>query len=284
MKYPGYLLNPGDLFQVKSDRVMYATGQPKDNPAKVKAEKQVAEEELADAEAEAEAAGKAREEAMQAMVESDEGVPDDDRDPREVLKELQVQARSILADSRADVGGKRKQDLRAFTRTIRRILSQSKKGDAIHSASLETQFTELQERLRIRQENKERKSASLPDGSQKAGETNAEAESRPSEVLEEEDDNTVTILSSSEVSELYTAIKSMNENPIDDSKPYATPWMPRDYMSAFAFIPRFLEVNHNICAAVYLRHPVAKPGMVEVPSPFSEDTSSIAFSWYLRRR
>lgn len=283
MKYPGYLLNPGDLFQVKSDRVMYATGQPKDNPAKVKAEKQVAEEGLAEAEAEAEAAEKAREEAMQSMAESDEAVPDEDRDPRQVLKELQGQARSILADSRADVGAKRKQDLRAFARTIRRILSWSRKGDEIHSASLETQFAEIQEQLRIRQENKERQSVSQADGSQKAGEANAEAGSMPSKVLEEED-TTVTILSSSEVSELYTAIKSMNENPVDDSKPYATPWMPRDYMSAFAFIPRFLEVNHNICAAVYLRHPVAKPGSAEVPSPFSEDTSTIAFSWYLRRR
>ena len=30
MKYPGYLLNPGDLFQVDPERVLYATGAPKD--------------------------------------------------------------------------------------------------------------------------------------------------------------------------------------------------------------------------------------------------------------
>ena len=29
----------------------------------------------------------------------------------------------------------------------------------------------------------------------------------------------------------------------DTSKPYATPWRPRAYMSAFAFIPRYLEVS-----------------------------------------
>ncbi|KIV89153.1 hypothetical protein PV10_08745 [Exophiala mesophila] len=286
MKFPGYLLNPGDLFQVNSDRVMYAAGQPKENPAKVKAEKQVAEEAEAEAEAQAEAAAKEREEAIQSMVEKDEEEIAIDRDPRQVLKQLQAQARTILSDSRADVGGKRKQDLRAFTRTIRQLLSQSKKGDSIHSASLETQFAEIQEQLRIRQENKQRKSASESDGSsQKSNDTDAEiSQSKSLGVSEQADDNTVTILSSSEVSELYTAIKSMHENPIDDSKPYATPWMPRDFMSAFAFIPRFLEVNHNICAAVYLRHPVAKPGMAEVPSPYSEDTSTIAFSWYLRRR
>ena len=70
----------------------------------------------------------------------------------------------------------------------------------------------------------------------------------------------------------------------DASKPYATPWRPREFMSAFAFIPRYLEVNHNICAAVYLRHPVARPGISEVPSPFSESVGTLAYTWYLRRR
>ena len=76
----------------------------------------------------------------------------------------------------------------------------------------------------------------------------------------------------------------MRDNPVDFSKPYATPWRPRDYMSAFAFIPRYLEVNQNICAAVYLRHPVARPGLSEVPSPFGEGIGTAAFAWYLRRR
>src|SRR5690348_14773840 len=30
MRYPGYLLNPGDMFQVDPERVLYATGAPKD--------------------------------------------------------------------------------------------------------------------------------------------------------------------------------------------------------------------------------------------------------------
>jgi hypothetical protein len=66
--------------------------------------------------------------------------------------------------------------------------------------------------------------------------------------------------------------------------PYATPWRPRDYMSAFAFIPRYLEVNQNICAAVYLRHPVARQGLAEVPTPFHIETGQLAFNWYLRNR
>jgi len=83
---------------------------------------------------------------------------------------------------------------------------------------------------------------------------------------------------------LETAIARIRENPADTTKPYATPWRPRPYMSAFAFIPRYLEVNHNICSAVYLRHPVARPGLAEVPTPFPAETQQLAFNWYLRRR
>ena len=76
----------------------------------------------------------------------------------------------------------------------------------------------------------------------------------------------------------------MRDNPLDNSKTYSTPWQPRQYMSAFAFIPRYLEVNQNICAAVYLRHPVARPGSAEVPTPFGESIATPAYGWYLRRR
>lgn len=84
--------------------------------------------------------------------------------------------------------------------------------------------------------------------------------------------------------EFREALARARENPVDESKPYATPWEPRPYMSAFAFIPRYLEVNHNICSAVYLRHPVARPGLAEVPSPFPTENLQLAFNWYLRRR
>jgi len=83
---------------------------------------------------------------------------------------------------------------------------------------------------------------------------------------------------------LEKAIARIRENPSDTTKPYATPWRPRPYMSAFAFVPRYLEVNHKICSAVYLRHPVARPGLSEVPTPFSAETQQLAFNWYLRRR
>lgn len=70
----------------------------------------------------------------------------------------------------------------------------------------------------------------------------------------------------------------------DETKPYRTPWRPRYYLSAFAFIPKYLEVNHNTGHAVYLRHPVARPGQSEVPTPFHPETMQLAFNWFLRRR
>ena len=83
---------------------------------------------------------------------------------------------------------------------------------------------------------------------------------------------------------LHRALQRAQQNPVDVRKPYATPWQPREYMSAFAFIPRYLEVNQNICAAVYLRHPVTRPGRAEVPTPFHQETGQLAFNWYLRWR
>ncbi|PFH55614.1 hypothetical protein XA68_17946 [Ophiocordyceps unilateralis] len=82
---------------------------------------------------------------------------------------------------------------------------------------------------------------------------------------------------------LIKLLGEVSENLVDDKKPYATPWRPRPYMSAFAFIPRYLEVNPYVCAAVYLRHPVARKGLAEVPTPFSYLTSQLAHNWYLGR-
>ncbi|KIW90162.1 uncharacterized protein Z519_08805 [Cladophialophora bantiana CBS 173.52] len=275
MRYPGYLLNPGDMFQVEPERVMWATGAPK-IPTKAKSE-EGADEGNSEETAEAAEKGKTAEEAAEEDV-------DVDRDPREVLKDLRAKAKSILATSKRDIGAKRKQDLRGFSSAIKKLLSRSS-SSTILTDSLEAQFTEIQHQLKIRRENQDAGANALPSAqedktlsSDPSPETRKAAESTTSELEQE------TILTDADYNELYAALRSMHENPVDDSKPYATPWMPREYMSAFAFIPRFLEVNHNICAAVYLRHPVARPGLAEVPSPYQADVHSTAFAWYLRRR
>lgn len=61
-------------------------------------------------------------------------------------------------------------------------------------------------------------------------------------------------------------------------------WKPKRFMNLFAFVPRYLEVNHHICHAVYLRHPVVRAGGAEVPNPFNDEMMQLAYNWYLRRR
>lgn len=267
MRYPGYLLNPGDMFQVLPERVMYATGAPKVIEQAISEDQQDGNEEVV---------GEAGKE--ERTTEPEE--VDTEQDPREVLKALKSQARALLASSKQDLGAKRKQDLRAFSKSIQRLLSKSK-SSSIETDSAEAQLAEIQQHLQIRRDNKAAEVSSpsaaqgnegSASGSVEGGETQAQTNTEQLHLDDEE------------YNELLSALRSMQENPIDDSKPYATPWVPRDYMSVFAFIPRFLEVNHKICAAVYLRHPVARPGLAEVPTPFSEYINSSAFTWYLRRR
>lgn len=276
MRYPGYLLNPGDMFQVDSERVMFATGQTKQPLEDVEeANENEGEEKEADAE-DAEVEAKAPE--TKAAEAEDVDV---DRDPRDLLKDLLAQSRAILASPKEGLAAKRKQELRAFSTAVKKMLSRSK-SSTILTDSLEAQFAELQNQLKIRRQTK--------GSSQPAEELNAESDAvsaEAAEVAEPKADSRESYannISESDYDDLQAALLTMTENPVDDSKPYATPWMPRDYMSAFAFIPRYLEVNQNICAAVYLRHPVVRPGMAEVPSPFGEDVNSVAHTWYLRRR
>jgi hypothetical protein len=317
MTYPGYLLNPGDMFQVDPERVMFATGIP--NPSTVVAEESAEDDAGASKEAAEEAAGEGediKDAGGVAAAETEEVEGGGEEDPRQILKSLLAQSKSILASPREKLAAKRKQDLRAFQKSVKRTLSKSKSA-TILTDSLEAQFLELQNQLNISP-----KEHSLPSD-QKSRTTVLEADSitnstqtgraeafedidtgNNNPVSEAEQTNrrstqaatgkrssqtsSDTIdtngLSDQDLKDLRAALELLQDNPIDPSKPYLTPWQPREYMSAFAFIPRYLEVNQNICAAVYLRHPVARPGLAEVPTPFAEGTSGSAFAWYLRRR
>ena len=62
----------------------------------------------------------------------------------------------------------------------------------------------------------------------------------------------------------------------------ASNFHPKPFMSAFAFVPAYLEVAYDTCSAVYLRDPVARPGRTEVPSPFGPQTHALAYSYYQR--
>ena len=89
----------------------------------------------------------------------------------------------------------------------------------------------------------------------KEGETVEAAEAKPEEKGAEEASSPIVSKKASTEAETEEEIKrreakeklkALSEDPnnvLDITKPYATPWRPRDYMAPFAFIPRYLEVS-----------------------------------------
>ncbi|KAL8827995.1 MAG: hypothetical protein Q9170_006791 [Blastenia crenularia] len=268
MIYPGYQLNPGDMFQVEPERVMFATGAPKDarerragRKARQKQNASTADEDTSSL-------------ASNPAPNSDqppESPPEAPQNPKENLQSLLSQAKTLLtsSSSASSLSGKRKQDLRAFQRLLKKTLARSQllpQQATNLTDSLDAQLQELTQKLNLDPSQTE----SSPHQNNQAKNSNGQ------------DPDTNSTPENSKL--LRRAMEEARDNPIDVTKPYATPWRPRLYMSAFAFIPRYLEVHHKICSAVYLRHPVARPGLGEVPTPFGNDVNSLAFNWYLRRR
>ena len=58
---------------------------------------------------------------------------------------------------------------------------------------------------------------------------------------------------------------------------YASPWL---------FIPAYIEVSFATCSAIYVRHPTARPGYSEIPTPYDADGEIVRFAWewYVKRR
>jgi len=285
MPYPGYLLNPGDMFHVDPERVLFATGQAKDKE-QLKAGRELKRaRRIANARRVEKRLAK-REKALQAIADKKvaeelEGEPKpktprpvvaDEKEARKQrkadLQELVKQVKAILENKKAPPPAKRKQDLREMNREIKGTMSLINRKPV---SEIETRIDKLTSQLtnlypsnpfaRIDKKPKSESKPPLENSSEAALEYTPE-----------------------EKQKMREAVILRRENPVDESKPYATPWAPRPYMSALAFIPRYLEVNHSICSAVYLRHPVARPGLAEVPTPFSPEHMQLAFNWYLRRR
>lgn len=315
MVHPSYALNPGDMFQVQVEKVLYGTGEQKKPDESVKKSR----ESLKNKEEKTKEWGlnkRSRILEHLAAKEGESAKPSDAQLADEALDEqraeMQVQwrrvknlrstAREILkggSDLR-NLSAKQKKELRLFRDTAQRFLSlpedsklnawdllneiqsQIEKLGSVESfqkADIAPSAEETEEQKLQREEKEEKelqfKTRVLEEGMD--GFKDDRERARAARILARED------LTQDEIRLLGAIMRRDAENPIDDSKPYATPWRPRPYMSAFAFIPRYLEVNPNICAAVYLRHPVARKGMAEVPTPFSYLTSQLAHNWYLGR-
>jgi len=283
MPYSGYLLNPGDMFQVDPDRVLFATGAKKlkdqSKSEKARYERRVRRHtNITRNAAEAKRAERVRAKAEKELLDDTAPITQvvrsgpvnlGDSAVRKLRqRELQKLVRQIedrIGSKKIRAGGKRKQALRATLRRAKAVLI------FLNRKSIEEVDKEIKE---ITQEFL---------GMTEEGEPAESEDRRPSRTL-----TPVSELKPSAKKALEAKIaeirESIKDNPVDDTKPYATPWTPRPYMSPFAFIPRYLEVNQNICSAVYLRHPVARPGLAEVPSPFPAETQQLAFTWYLRRK
>jgi hypothetical protein len=65
-----------------------------------------------------------------------------------------------------------------------------------------------------------------------------------------------------------------------------TPFHLPDYATPFIFVPAYLEVSFPTCSAVYLRHPTARPGYSEIPTPYDADGEIVrlAWEWYAKVR
>ena len=200
-----------------------------------------------------------QEEKAQVLSTREEPTP---KELKEHMQSLMVDVENVLNE---DVGAKDKQKFRAFRQTVRKAVSLWNKATPETVSTLDSQFSFLKDALNARRD----------------AQTEAPAEEEAPPMFSSEDQK--------KLKQAFETLKLAPDhtsawNKRDAKAPYATPWRPRDYMSAFAFIPRYLEVNQNICAAVYLRHPVARPGLAEVPTPFHQETGQLAFNWYLRNR
>ncbi|KAI9054864.1 hypothetical protein LZ554_002008 [Drepanopeziza brunnea f. sp. 'monogermtubi'] len=308
MPYPGYLLNPGDLFQVEPDSVMFATGAPKDITQrregrilrKSSARVNMTMEKFRAQQLERKAASRAERAAKIAEAEAAGDVsiskPKPKRSNQEdnlVLRhqrlsdttELLKQADRLQKNRRKPMSGKQKQVLRALIKKVKVYranvfglsidkLEQQRREIAAEWKEARTHPGDQARRERKRERARERKKNNPPP-------PKPEEPEDPDKPAKPTYDERISKQRRLDAADRIARIKEQMHDP---TKPYATPWRPRPYMSAFAFVPRYLEVNHKICSAVYLRDPVARPGLTEVPSPFNAETMQLAFTWYLRRR
>lgn len=331
MTHPSYLLNPGDMFQVNPEFVLFATGKTKPPPPpKTPRKSRKAAASTEEAAAEEEGEGESEEAAAEDEGEAGEGEADQvaprnrlpnldafeaqlakeeakrrGTDPAEVqpnapggiprvLRFLSKRAKEVLEQQKGDLKVKQKRKFRNFIKVSRAALAKAgRAGGEAEVASDQTVIDEVNAMLRdlaiadpaVAKKAEESGALAADEVAKAAEETQKEGQEQQTDKKGPAAKRRADYaMSGEEVSRMNKLLQEWENNPEDHSKPYLTPWEPRRFMGAFAFIPRYLEVNQNICAAVYLRHPVARQKYAEVPTPFPPHVMQLAFNWYLRRR
>lgn len=101
---------------------------------------------------------------------------------------------------------------------------------------------------------------------------------------------------SSESSEAKSTSESESESTSEPSESSSTavtpvqskytPFALPHYASPWLFIPAYIEPQFSTCSAIYVRHPTARPGYSEIPTPYDADGALIryAWEWYVQRR
>ncbi|RAL59708.1 hypothetical protein DID88_000340 [Monilinia fructigena] len=152
MPYPGYLLNPGDMFQVDIERVLFATGAPKTKD-QIKSGRGLRKSLRAmnDQKAKNAAAKREKEAAAAAAIEGGEATtpaetPESkEKDQKDQLRmefrTLQEHADVLLTDSKNSPSGKRKIALRKLKREIRAVLSQFNRKSIADLTSILNSYT-----------------------------------------------------------------------------------------------------------------------------------------------
>jgi hypothetical protein len=272
MIHPGYLLNPGDMFSVDPERVLFATGARKDQPwtagelertASSRDPKRTALQFQAHKHNMDEGSEEELEDIISQEVEDVGELALETALQKELQKRIKLVWTSLKAYHDRQkrimaISGKQKQRLRSLLKEVKTTMSR------IQSAT-------------------ESSIQALEDSAAAFTNTPLRSDSETTDDVSTIMDHGDGIIDGAETSMNVTTDRD-EDSSSGDSKPYRIPWRPRDYMAAFTFVPRYLEVNQKICSAIYLRHPVARPGLAEVPTPVSHETSQLAFNWYLRRR
>ena len=103
----------------------------------------------------------------------------------------------------------------------------------------------------------------------------------PSEELEAEAERLKTEQSApTEVPEHGGSSQAHSGSVTDDG---LTPFNLPAYASPFIFIPAYLEVDFATCSVVYVRHPTARPGYSEIPTPY-DAVVQLTWEWYSKVR
>lgn len=80
--------------------------------------------------------------------------------------------------------------------------------------------------------------------------------------------------------------ESVAESDTQSTTPSLTPFQLPDYAYPHIFVPAYIEVSFTTCSAIYVRHPTARPGYSEIPTPYEADGEIVrlAWEWYAKVR